>query len=183
MFTNCALCDIFNIMKYIVFLDIDGVLATQRTYYSHGGSYRFWVRFDSVAVDFMNKIHDQYKDVSFVLCSTWKNHLDAEDVTVRHWVESAFANSGFRGSLAKQWKTDPNNDFKYRTNGKTDRAHEVLEYLETYKPDDYIVFDDNRYRYNDVLPSRRLVLTDPNDGLLTKHMKNALSIMGTWEKK
>ena len=164
--------------RYLVFLDIDGVFTSSRVHYAHAADYDMWHRFDPVAVDFMNKIHDRYP-AEFVLMSTWKNHLDVNDNGLLHWIKSAFGNAGFRGKLADPWKTDPKNDALYN---RWDRAHEVLYYLDEYGLDvkDYILFDDNAYQFNTVLPKKRLVLTDPENGLLYKHMKNAQSIMGTW---
>ena len=52
--------------KYLVFLDIDGVFTSSRVHYAHNAVYKMWHRFDPVAVDFMNKIHDKYP-VEFVL--------------------------------------------------------------------------------------------------------------------
>ena len=167
--------------KYLVFLDIDGVFTSSRVHYAHAADYDMWHRFDPVAVDFMNRIHDRYP-VEFVLMSTWKNYLDVDNNDVLHWIRAAFGNSGFRGKLADPWKTDPKEERLY---SRWDRAHEVLYYLNEYGLDvvDYILFDDNAYQFNSVLPKKRLVLTDPVDGLLYKHMKNAQSIMGTWMEK
>ena len=55
--------------KYLVFLDIDGVFTSSRVHYAHNAVFNIWHRFDPVAVDFMNKIHDKYP-VEFVLIST-----------------------------------------------------------------------------------------------------------------
>jgi hypothetical protein len=168
--------------KYLVFLDIDGVFTSSRVHYAHNGSYRMWSKFDQNAIDFMNKIHDRYP-VEFVIMSTWKNFIDAKSFQIEHWIWSAFSNSGFRGKLASPWKTDP--DELWINKKGMDRADEVLEYLNTYGTDieDYILFDDNRYRFNEILPKKRLVLTDPENGLLYKHMLNAQSIMGNWKEK
>lgn len=169
--------------KYLVFLDIDGVFTSARVNLAHNASYEMWHRFDPVAVDFMNKIHDRYP-VEFVLMSTWKNNLRSDDNNIEHWVRAAFGNSGFRGQLATPWKTDPDNIIWHRK-GANDRAHEVKEYLELYGQDvkDFILFDDNRYRFKEVLGVNRLVHTDHENGLLHKHMLNALSLMGTWQKR
>jgi hypothetical protein len=167
--------------KYLVFLDIDGVFTSNRVHMAHNATYKMWARFDPVAVDFMNKIHDTYP-VEFVLMSTWKNGLRNDDLMVEHWVQSAFANSGFRGELASPWKTDPDN---FATVKKWDRGNEVKDYLETYATDvdDFVLFDDNRYRFNEILGKKRLVWTSHEDGLLHKHMLHAMSLMGNWEKR
>jgi hypothetical protein len=170
-----------NERKYLVFLDIDGVFTSSRVHYAHNGSYDMWARFDPIAVDFMNKIHDRYP-VEFVIMSTWKNFIDSKSMQSEHWVQSAFANSGFRGKFASPWKTDPDEEWIKQT---MDRGEEVLRYLNTYGSDveDFILFDDNRYRFNEILPKKRLVLTDSENGLLFKHMLNAQSIMGVWKEK
>lgn len=168
--------------KYLVLLDIDGVFASHRVHVAHNAyQAAMWQRFDPVAVDFMNYIHDTYP-VEFCVMSTWKKGLRNDDVMVEHWVRSAFANSGFRGLFASPWKTDPNN---LASTNNWDRAHEVKDYLENYGDDvdDFLLFDDDRHRFKDVLGKNRLVLTDSTDGLLFKHMLNAKSMMGNWEKR
>jgi hypothetical protein len=168
--------------KYLVFLDIDGVFTSQRVNYAHNASYEMWHKFDPVAVDFMNKIHDTYS-VEFVLMSTWKNYIDASSTQIEHWVKSAFGNSGFRGTIASPWKTDP--DETWINNSGLQRGDEVRMYLEDYGEDvaDFILFDDNRYNFKEALGKNRLVWTDPENGLLIKHMQNAQSMMGAWDKK
>lgn len=169
--------------KYLVFLDIDGVFTSARVHYAHSGEYKTWARFDPVAVDFMNKIHDRYP-VEFVLISTWKNQLFNDDQMIAHWVQAAFENSGFRGVFADKWKTDPDNLWP----GKQPpyyRSHEIRDYLAEYgdQIQDYIIFDDNDYDFENVLGKKRWIRTDPDNGLMFKHMKNAMSITGQWNEK
>lgn len=167
---------------YLVFLDIDGVFTSSRVHYAHAASYGTWHRFDPVAVDFMNKIHDRYR-VEFVLMSTWKNHLKYDNTMIEHWIRSAFGNSGFRGQFANPWNTDPHEEWVNRNNFR--RGDEVKLYLNTFGQDakDFILFDDNRYNFKEALGKGRLVQTDPENGLLYKHMLNAQSIMGNWLEK
>lgn len=167
--------------KYLCFLDIDGVLTSTRVHDTYQGEYDMWCQFDPIAVQFFNMMHDTHP-VEFCLMSTWKNGLRNDDIMVEHWVQSAFANSGFRGKFASPWKTDPDNESQTKY---TDRANEVKDYLENFGTDveDFILFDDTRYRFKEVLGKQRLVLTDSHNGLLHKHMMNAKSIMGNWEKK
>lgn len=166
--------------KYLVFLDIDGVFTSSRVHYAHAASYHMWHRFDPVAIDFMNKIHDRYP-VEFVLISTWKNHLRNDDIQVEHWIRAAFGNSGFRGQFADLWKTDPDNLWVNKPR-PYDRSHEIRDYLEAYGQDirDYIIFDDNDYNFEKILGKKRLVRTDHENGLLYKHMQRAQSIIGQW---
>lgn len=170
-------------VKYLVFSDIDGVFTSNRVHTAHNAVYPMWQRFDPVAVDFMNYIHDTHP-VEFVLISTWKNYLRNDDHQIEHWVRAAFANSGFRGTFPNMWKTDPDNLWVNKPS-PYDRSHEIRDYLAEYGShiSDFIIFDDNDYGFEKVLGKRRCVFTDPADGLLHKHMLNAMSIMGTWDKK
>ncbi len=167
--------------KYLCFLDIDGVLTSDRVHTTYTGDYNMWCQFDPIAIQFFNWIHDTYP-IEFVIMSTWKDHLCNDDKIIEHWIRSAFANAGFRGHIALPWKTDPDN---FAVMKKWDRAHEVKDYLENFGSDitDFILFDDNRYRFNEILGIKRLVQTDPDNGLLYKHMLNAKSMMGTWKKR
>lgn len=166
--------------KYLVFLDVDGVFTSSRVHMAHNASYDMWHRFDPVAVDFMNTIHDAHP-VEFVIMSTWKTNLSLNSMMTEHWVRAAFGNSGFRGNLANPWKTNPDNLPRLAN----DRGGEVRDYLETFGTDveDFVLFDDDAFNFHEALGKRRLVLTDSHNGLLHKHMLNALSLMGNWEKK
>lgn len=169
--------------SYLVFLDIDGVFTSSRIHLAHNAVYEMWHRFDPVAIDFMNKLHDKFP-VEFVLISTWKEELKVDHKTTEHWVKATFANSGFRGVFSDIWKTDPHNLHSTKT-FQYNRAHEIRDYLAEYGSDieDYIIFDDNDYAFEKVLGKKRLIRTDSENGLLFKHMKNAMSIVGTWNKK
>ena len=72
--------------KYLVFLDIDGVFTSSRVHYAHNASYDMWHRFDPVAIDFMNKIHDRYPvECDFMPLDveswTWTAHIMAKLLT------------------------------------------------------------------------------------------------------
>lgn len=41
----------------------------------------------------------------------------------------------------------------------------------------------NDYNFEKVLGKKRLVRTDPENGMLYRHMKDAMSIMGQWIEK
>jgi hypothetical protein len=168
-------------IKYLVFLDIDGVFTSSRIQYASANPLDVWNKFDPTAIEFMNKIHDKVDSVYFVLISTWKDHLKTDDAIICHWVTSSFRNAGFRGEFYEPWKTNPDNIYR----SKETRAHEIKAYLETYASaaKDYIIFDDNDYEFDKVLGKKRWIRTDPENGLLFKHMKNAMSIIGTWEPK
>lgn len=166
---------------YYVFLDIDGVFTSARVHVAHNGAYPIWAKFDSTAVDFMNYIHDAY-EVKFVLMSSWGNGINVSGM-IGHWIESTFASAGFRGEFARELKVDPNNIL--RDDYSKRRGDYVKNYLDNYAVDyeDFILFDDETHNFDDVLDDKRLVQTDPENGLLLKHMNKAKSIMGEWKKK
>ncbi len=166
--------------KYIVFLDIDGVFTSTRAQYASANQYDLWNIFDPVAISFMNKIHDRVDGVYFALVSTWKNYLRTDDHMIEHWMTSSFRNAGFRGEFWSPWKTNPDNFTKFKT-----RAYEAKDYMETFTPDlkDFIVFDDNDYNWEQVFGKKRWIRTDAENGMLMKHMKDAMSIIGHWDEK
>ena len=161
-------------MKYLVFLDIDGVFTSLRAQLASLNCGEMWSTFDPVAINFMNWIHNRYP-VEFVLISTWKQGL-SDSTIMGHWVLSAFRNAGFDGTFHHRMWTDD-----YRAVGKT-RAHEIQEFLQLYGKDvnDFIIFDDNDYEFKQILGKKRLIRTDAQDGMLSKHMLDARSMMGTW---
>lgn len=167
--------------KYLAFLDVDGVFASTRVHYSWDNEYDKWSKFDPVAVDFCNKMWDRYA-VEFVLMTTWKDGFDYTHKMTAHWVMTAFKNAGFRGKFADPWKTNPMNNAELEVK---DRAYEVKDYLDNYADDvvDYILFDDTRYKFKEVLGKGRWVHTDSENGLLYKHMVHAQSLMGQWDKR
>lgn len=170
--------------KYAIFLDIDGVFCGTRVHMGHTCSkHKMWDRFDPIAVDFMNKIDELY-NVDFVLMSTWKEQIKHDDPVYYHWINSSFRNAGFRGMFPwPNWKTNPtNNPDKYNT--LHGRAVEVADYLAEFGPyEDFLLFDDSNYDFNRVLGKKRWIRCDSENGLLSKHMKHAMAIMGQWEKK
>jgi len=166
-------------VKYLVFLDIDGVFTSGRVQFASANPRDLWNKFDHTAIEFMNKIHDRVDGVYFMLISTWKDHLVTSDVMLEHWITSSFRNAGFRGEFNRPWKTNPDNIYK----NKQTRAHEIRDFIEGRAIKDYIIFDDSDYEFDKILGKRRHIKTDSENGLLFKHMKNAMSIIGEWEPK
>lgn len=165
--------------KYVVFLDIDGVFTSQRAHLACSvNDGEMWSHFDSVAIQFLNRLDATY-DIDWVVMSTWGLYLEKTNAHVAHLMMSLFRNAGFTGKFPyPNWKVE---DPKHPET----RAHSVKKYLEaerlTY--DDFLIFDDTDYRFNDVLGKKRFIRTDPKEGMLSKHMLNAMSLTGLWEKK
>lgn len=169
-------------MKYLIFLDFDGVLTSERMEFGHGGDsdYQMMTRFDPNAIAFLNRIHEKYEDVHFVWSTTWRNGMENDNLMNQHWAYTMFNNAGFRGNFGKPWKVNPDDLIKH-----SDRAEEIKDYLEAYAPHhkDYMIIDDTDYGFNDILAKKRFVKTDPDNGMLLRHMKNAWALTGTWDRK
>ena len=170
--------------KYLIFVDFDGVLTSNRVHFSQPeDAYKMWSRFDPIAIEFFNHIHNNYDGVEFVWTTTWRNHVPLNAGHIEHILYSMWYNAGFRGYFATPWKVNPTDRMDGEINHAS-RAEEIKDYLENYADcKDYLIFDDSDYGFNKVLGIKRFIKTHPDDGLLFKHMLNAKSIMGTWDKK
>lgn len=170
--------------NYLAFLDIDGVFTSARVQFGGPNPHDMWNRFDPVAVDFMNRLHDRVDGLKFVLISTWKENLSMNETMNIQWILAAFRNAGFRGDFFYPWKTNPYNDKELQKPGMN-RADEIKDYLANYGTGirDFIIFDDNDYGFDKVLGKKRFIRTDPENGMLLRHMKDALSLVGNWLEK
>lgn len=170
-------------MKYAVFLDFDGVLTTGRVDFANNGrkdrNNPMWHKFDPVAVDFLNRIHDTFEGVRFVWTTTWRTDQNFCNDFVALWAATMFANAGFRGLFAEEPLVNGNHD----TTLYKDRGREIQDYLDLFQPRDYLVFDDDRNYDFTMLPRKRVVYTDPLNGMLLEHMKYAWGIVGNWDRK
>lgn len=169
-------------MKYLIFIDIDGVLTSNRAEFSDGLTC-LWNKFDPIAIDFFNRIHDTYDEVEFVLISTWRDWLDTNNSAQFHWVTAAFRSAGFRGNFSyPNWKVNPDNNVDLWNKR---RAYEIQDYLANHAPGckDFIIFDDSDYNFNKILGVKRFVKTDADNGVMFKHMRNAWALMGLWDKR
>lgn len=167
-------------MKYLVFVDFDGVLTSTRMQFGQPeDSYKTWSTFDPVVMEFFNKVHNTFKDVFFVWTTTWRNGI-VDSLHTEHWAYSMWYNAGFRGHFGTPWKVNP--EELLPTNK---RAEEVQHYLDNYgtECEDFVVLDDTDYGFNKVLLKKRFVRTSSEDGMLTKHMQHMWSLMGNWERK
>ena len=168
----------------LVFLDFDGVLTSERVHITQtNADYDMWSKFDSITVDFLNKLHDSF-DIRFVWNTTWMHGMSNDNAMNYHWAYTMFRNAGFRGRFNKPWRVNPDDKHEItRSGGRAYdyRAKEVLEYLKEYAPDvwnarAFMVFDDLDFNYNEVLGVKRWVKTDSDNGMLLKHYKHAWSL-------
>lgn len=158
-------------MKNIIFLDIDGVLTGGRVHMGTNGSAGFggaWKQFDPVAVAFLNKFAEDY-DCQLVLSSTWRLCFGEINKALPFILQGG----GLRITPAKPWVTE---SFAMKP-----RAQEIRAWIEDWKPDNFIIFDDNAdagYGFEDYF-----VHTDGMDGMLFRHMERAREIADKWNSK
>ena len=171
--------------KYLIFVDFDGVLASNRVAFAQpDDSYPMWSTFDPIAIEFFNRIHNTFDEVYFVMSTSWRYGIPADDFGIEHIVYSMWYNAGFRGHLGSPWKVNPNDEHHGGLNHAA-RAKEIKHYLENYGQTvkDFLIFDDSHYDFNNILGRKRWIKTDADNGLLFKQMKHAWTLTGGWDKK
>lgn len=115
---------------FIVFLDIDNVACTERAYHAYGHALdknvmRVW---DPVVIQFLNRLTEEFKQLKFVISSTWG---------VKHDVPTILMSHGFRGNFHEDDKV-------IRHFGHNPRGRLVRDWLLDHPEilDRYLVLDD-----------------------------------------
>ena len=174
-----------DVKRYVVFYDIDGVLTTLRTQIArHNHVGELWNTFDKVAIDLFNKVYiESGGEVSFVCMSTWRNHIKEGDTHSWHLFTAMLRSAGFIGHIPyPDWRVNKEADHAL-IHGPDGRAEEVrLFLLDHPEVKDFIVVDDSRYKFNELLPKKRFVKTDPENGFMKKSILNMLSLAGAWKE-
>lgn len=143
----------------VIFLDIDGVLTSERTALA-GPSTTAWRQFDPVAVNFFNVLAERNLDLHFVISSQWRLIFNKEALC------NMLRVGGFAGHLASPHERTP------ELKGST-RGAEINAWLNTYSTlfsvKKYLIIDQAHERF---LPDQRknLILTDDNNGLSYQNM-------------
>ncbi len=142
----------------ILFLDIDGVLTSGRVHlaYRKGG---IWTDFDPIGVSALLKVCET--GVKLVISSTWRKFPD-------HLWREMEKNDLKQYVYFPDWKTT---DLGYNpaTGSDYQRGDEIKEYLGRHPEiDSYRILDDNSDM--DALPSKKLILTDGENGITTQNI-------------
>lgn len=150
----------------IIFLDMDGVLATQRMQvaFGHRG---FWSDPDPVGVKLVERLVVDEDEVLFVLSSSWRfrvNRLEMETIL------SKAGASKIRFHI--DWCTT-----KEAFPGQT-RGMEIQQWLDNH-PEvlSYVILDDEPDK--SFLPEQHLHLirTDSDNGIMIGHLEDAFDIL------
>jgi len=143
----------------IIFLDIDGVMNSERYYRSVDRTINNWSRFDPNVVDMITRLVDEFS-AKLVISSTWRFGAIKQ-------LENELTKSALKKYLHKEWKTPkayPNH-----------RGKEIKLWLDQHlEIKDYVVIDDDINIVDEHL--KRSVLTDINEGMTEEHYYKAREI-------
>ena len=143
----------------IIFLDIDGVLNSDR-YDREQGIYEAGI-IDVSRVALIKEIIDK-TDAKVVLTSTWRHHWDKDEAKRDRLGKEI--DDAFKKYNVEIYDKTP------RLGMFTDRADEILTYMENAQGEikAFVIVDDSMYRWDDLSPF--FVQTNPKIGYgLEKH--------------
>jgi len=163
-----------KIMK-VIFLDIDGVLATTKQYFTNRTKFReknidakelnLPYPWDKECVDVFNEILDATNAV-IVLSSDWKHHWSLEEIDkVFKW----------NGVIKSPIAYTPNDSVSFG-NLTMNRAWEIEKYIREVGVDDYVVIDDlwvNKYMKSNG-SDHRAFITRESEGLKQTGLKDKI---------
>ena len=144
----------------IIFLDIDGVMNSERYYKSVDRKIKGWSRFDPTAVILIKKLIEEF-DAKIVISSTWR--FGAVEM-----LKDELVKAGLIKYLHKDWKTPQ----IYPSH----RGSEINMWLEKHKDiENYVIIDDD----NNILKEQeeRTVKTELMNGMEEEHYYKAREIL------
>ena len=146
-------------MSNYIFLDIDGVLTSARLHVATRKT-GVWSAFDPVAVSFLEKLVVKWP-AEIIISSTWRNLFTKDQFNM------LFGNSNLANYFHQVWKTPILGGARGLDINAWLSAHGGKEAV-------YIILDDN----SDFLPEQkhRLVQTDAEEGMLSKHYSRILDM-------
>jgi hypothetical protein len=125
--------------KQVLFMDIDGVLATMcqyltspRTYHKEYNCYRF----DDKCVKVLNSIIDNLSDPIIVLSSDWKVHYTLEQMN------EIFKWNGVNKEISDFTMSAWGVEFKSYQQLEECRSYEILNYVERHQLTNWVAIDD-----------------------------------------
>ena len=147
----------------IIFLDIDGVLNSERYYKSVDRSIKNWNRFDPEVVDLIKNLVEEFS-AKIVISSTWRFGAIEQ-------LRDELKKSGLIKYLHKDWRT-PEIYPPYR-------GEEIKSWLDAHAADtEYVIIDDNDSILKD--QKIRLVKTEILDGMLERHYSKCRDILANF---
>jgi hypothetical protein len=153
------------ITTQIIFLDIDGVLISNRTEYAARYGYNHPHNFDAMAIGMLNYMSSSY-DVEFVISSSWRR-LQPYGI-VKDYLKEA----GFNGIFHNDWATPAKLSDRHR-------GDEIAEWIQDQNEEGfdymgYVIIDDACVRASQ---QDYHVQTDPKEGFLFEHLVQCNKIL------
>lgn len=121
-----------ELMKFAVFLDVDGVLNTKTTVERTPDGY---TGIDDARVAILAKAIKKYENADIILSSDWKELKSDDDDLV--YLISKLEKQGLKlaGKTTDHWNN---------------RGEGILRYIELHPEiDDFVILDDNKFDFND----------------------------------
>jgi hypothetical protein len=147
----------------VIFLDIDGVLCTTRQAVAINDR-GVMSCLDPVALQFLDRIARDF-DVKYVISSTWR--MGESYSYFRSLFMAAQARDLAMALYYDDWATPVIHE--------KDRGHEIQNWIDRNKPENYIILDDD----SDMLDHQKefFVQTSCYDGMLFEHYKKVEELL------
>lgn len=155
----------------VIFLDIDGVLALDKEFFTNRTNFRnkypeamelrLPYPWNKGAVKVFNEILEQ-TGAEIILSSDWRLHWDLEEL------DKIFK---FNGVIKSPIDVTGKMKFKMSSNLEEDRIYQINTYKKEHPIDGYVVIDDldMSYTFGD-----KFFLTHSNDGIKRQNLKNKI---------
>ncbi len=119
-------------MKKFIYLDIDGVLSLGSEIHPKLTEWGYVYRFNAKAVNVLNEILES-TNADIIISSDWKSHYSLKDL------QNIFEWQGVIKTPIDITKTLP---FSQHQLIEEERAKEILNHMETYRPGCWVAIDD-----------------------------------------
>ncbi len=147
-------------MKPVIFLDMDGVLCTQRSHHAFARDL-MWRHLDPVGVGLLERLVEENKAL-LVCSSTWRVHYNKSAMTTML-------------SIGGMRKVPWHDDWQTPNFSTGARGTEIAHWLKMNGEPPYLILDDDL----DMLPEQKpfFVHTHEHDGFLWEHYVKAEKIL------
>ena len=155
----------------VIFLDMDGVLCTQRAHHAIATQSALWRHLDPIACRLVERLARE-NGALLVLSSTWRESFEQSGMTC------IVMNGGFSAvNWHTCWKTPKLHESPHLwdSGSYVKRGYEIDSWLNANGQPDYVILDDDPDMLTTQKP--RFVQTDAMNGFLWEHFEKAEEIL------
>lgn len=156
-------------MSKIIFVDIDGVLVTERSAKIGRSQHGYDGFFDPIGIKMLNQLAADF-NAKFVFSTSWRNTYQDTLIHVLN-VAGLHTSYTYQIDIYKGSKDTP----PYFTPKGNTRHDEIQGWIDQHKPLNFVIFDDVIIKKP---ISNHWVQTSPDDGISYKMYQRARSILG-----